>query len=339
MRLTTRDSISLPTTSIRIMHDTLRAEGIDSSKVFEMANVDREVLDDPASTISWSVEIRFQKAFIEATRSIPGAWFRTGLKYRLLSYGALGQAVMVAATVAEALAVLAAYQALTFSLMVYRVEIEDGEILSLTGDDSDAPASMREFLQERSLGSGTMFLHDIQPPRFPLKHIESALERPPGWLGLEEQLGVPIIFNAPRTRWVFRPGTGHLELPMSSSVLELNYKRLCEELISRNDIGSPFTREVFEIILSSSRFAHTAGLVAERLGVSERTLHRKLAADGENFRNVLAKVLQQRAKELLSNTSLTIEQISELLGYSETSSFSRAFQRWTGKSPLSFRRS
>lgn len=337
MQANAKYAVVLPTTSIRIMQDTLRTEGIDCLPIFESAGVDPAILENPEATISQESEIRFQQAFLKATEKISGAWFRTGLKYRLLSYGPLGQAVMVASTVAEALSVLAAYQALTFSLMIYRVEIDDNEIVALVGDDSEAPASMREFLQERSLGSATMFLHDMYPPRFPLERIESAIDRPHGWLGLEERMGVPIIFNSPTTRWVFKPGTGNLELPMSSPVLERAYQSVCEELVSRENISGRFTREVFEVLLSSSRFAHTATQVANKLGVSERSLHRKLAADGENFRSVLAKIREQRAKELLSNTTLTIEQIAELTGYSETSSFSRAFHRWTGQAPLSFR--
>ncbi len=73
------------------------------------------------------------------------------------------------------------------------------------------------------------------------------------------------------------------------------------------------------------------------LGLSERTLYRRLAAQGLTFGQMVDQVREQRATYLLDNTRMSVEAVAESLGFAETASFSRAFKRWKGLSPLRFR--
>jgi AraC-like DNA-binding protein len=78
--------------------------------------------------------------------------------------------------------------------------------------------------------------------------------------------------------------------------------------------------------------------VARALGMSERTLSRRLAAEGTSFRDVLDRVRSETATALLHDPGLSIAEIMFFLGYSEPASFHRSFRRWTGKTPRSYRR-
>jgi AraC-like DNA-binding protein len=73
--------------------------------------------------------------------------------------------------------------------------------------------------------------------------------------------------------------------------------------------------------------------VAAKLGTSRRTLARRLAAEGSSFTQILAKVRLALADRYLADRRLAISQIAWLLGYSEISAFTTAFQRWTGMPP------
>jgi AraC-like DNA-binding protein len=75
------------------------------------------------------------------------------------------------------------------------------------------------------------------------------------------------------------------------------------------------------------------------LHMSTRKLHRKLAAEDTSFRALLLEIRTELAKQYLNDTSLTLTEISFMLGFSEISSFSRAYKRWTGKSPSVARQS
>ena len=77
--------------------------------------------------------------------------------------------------------------------------------------------------------------------------------------------------------------------------------------------------------------------VAKRLGVSDRTLHRRLADEGTSHSELLDEARRERAMILLADRSLSAAEISFLLGYSEPGAFFRAFKRWTGKTPGAYR--
>jgi AraC-like DNA-binding protein len=76
---------------------------------------------------------------------------------------------------------------------------------------------------------------------------------------------------------------------------------------------------------------------AEKLGSSVRTLQARLARDGVRFSDILERQRIELAKEYLSIGGLSLDEIAERLGYSEQTSFGRAFKRWTGATPQRFR--
>ena len=67
--------------------------------------------------------------------------------------------------------------------------------------------------------------------------------------------------------------------------------------------------------------------------MSVRTMHRKLTDVDKNFRGLLVEMRRSLAEQYIMDNSLTLTEISLLLGFSEPSSFSRAFKNWTGKAP------
>ena len=78
--------------------------------------------------------------------------------------------------------------------------------------------------------------------------------------------------------------------------------------------------------------------IARALGVSARTLTRRLAEEGTKFSAVVDAIRAEMASSLLHQRNLGVSEVSYLLGFSEPSAFTRAFQRWTGTSPTEFRR-
>ncbi len=79
--------------------------------------------------------------------------------------------------------------------------------------------------------------------------------------------------------------------------------------------------------------------VASTLAMSPRTLQRRLNDEGTSFSEILEAFRQQMATVLLEDDKLAVYEIAFLLGYSEPSTFHRAFRRWTDRSPREFRSS
>ena len=100
------------------------------------------------------------------------------------------------------------------------------------------------------------------------------------------------------------------------------------------------SREAAEVIESVERVLrskldahHAIARVARELGMSERTLRRRLAESGVSFQGVLDGLKKNRALELLANPQMSVEQIAFAVGFTDPHNFRRAFRRWTGSTP------
>ena len=79
--------------------------------------------------------------------------------------------------------------------------------------------------------------------------------------------------------------------------------------------------------------------LADALGIHARTLQRRLKDLGDSHSAIQDRVRYQLAQQWLRNDALSIEDISEQLGFSDRRSFTQAFTRWSGQTPSQFRRS
>ncbi|MDC7684466.1 AraC family transcriptional regulator [Asticcacaulis sp. BYS171W] len=82
----------------------------------------------------------------------------------------------------------------------------------------------------------------------------------------------------------------------------------------------------------------TAAQVARSLGMSEKKMQRLLNDEGESFRTILQNVREDMASNLLAQTSIPIDSVSEFLGYASNAAFTRAFTGWSNCTPSQYRR-
>jgi AraC-like DNA-binding protein len=100
--------------------------------------------------------------------------------------------------------------------------------------------------------------------------------------------------------------------------------------LDRNDVLGRARAAILKLLPSGEVSLES---VANALNISARTLTRKLNDEGESFKNLLAKTRRDLSEKYIMDKSLTLTEISFLLGFSEASSFSRAYKSWTGRSP------
>jgi AraC-like DNA-binding protein len=143
----------------------------------------------------------------------------------------------------------------------------------------------------------------------------------------------PLRFNAPANALLWSRSDVSLPLPTAHRLLDEVHQRIAEEYLQRVN-SSPTRQRVRAILVRClSDGEPTRAKVAEAMATSERTLHRRLGAEGTSFREVLDDTRCELAEQYLSRSDLSLADTTYLLGFQDQSSFFRAFRRWFGTSP------
>jgi AraC-like DNA-binding protein len=130
-------------------------------------------------------------------------------------------------------------------------------------------------------------------------------------------------------------------IPIASADHHLNdlLVTYCEEALAHRKPGGASLRSSIENAIAPllPHGEARAGEIARRLGVSPRTLARRLTAEGLTFTGILGELKIDLAKSYLKKEDFSISQTAWLLGYREVSAFTHAFRRWTGVTPRQWR--
>ena len=172
-----------------------------------------------------------------------------------------------------------------------------------------------------------------------LVDISIAMPEPDNAASYHKRYGCPVHFNAPVTKIRTRNAYLTQKFPSSNPAVYAMHKKLCDEMLNQRKVTQQSLPDsvIGHLNLFHKQFP-TSEQVALSLGISERSLRRKLQQDGTTFQRLLDNVRYEKAQSYLLNTDSSIEQIAEHLDYSEAASFIRAFQRWAGVTPAKFRR-
>jgi AraC-like DNA-binding protein len=156
---------------------------------------------------------------------------------------------------------------------------------------------------------------------------------------LEKFFGCPVHFGARHNSLTI--SRSHLVLPIATADERLHavLTGYCEEILTSRVDTSPDLRHRVETIIAKllHRGEAETKAVAQELGMSVRTLARRLGELGVTFARILDELRQDLAVRYLRDPDLGLSQIAFLLGYSEPSAFSHAFRRWTRTTPGEWR--
>ncbi|MFV0513653.1 MAG: AraC family transcriptional regulator [Jhaorihella sp.] len=175
--------------------------------------------------------------------------------------------------------------------------------------------------------------------RFCLERVTFRHTRSTRIAEFEQFFGCEVRFGTGENSFRFRAGDLNLPLMTADHELYSVLREFCEETLKRKARrGSTLIAEVERAI--TRRLAAggaTQDQVARDMGMSARTLSRRLAREDTTFFAVLDDLRKSLAKGYLRNSDLNLAETAYLLGYSGLGSFSGAFRRWTGQSPGQFR--
>ena len=125
-------------------------------------------------------------------------------------------------------------------------------------------------------------------------------------------------------------------LPTSSNDIIANVRQCILDTLSAPTLAVPTLPALILPSPALSPLELTQDTVAIHLGISSRTLHRKLAEKNMRFSTLLQEIRYQLAKQYLDKGELSISSVAHTLGYSEQSAFTRAFKNWSGMTPITY---
>ena len=173
-----------------------------------------------------------------------------------------------------------------------------------------------------------------------VKPLKIALRRPePSFKALYAEIfRCPVSFGQPANSITFSQADAERALISADSRaaewLEFGAKAALERM--DDSAVTPRVRAQLERMLQGDE--PTLATVASELCMSERTLQRRLTAEGQTFRRVLDEMRRDVAQRSLAAGKRNVPELAYLLGFEDSNSFYRSFRRWTGTTPESYRR-
>lgn len=147
-----------------------------------------------------------------------------------------------------------------------------------------------------------------------------------------------LLFNQKTDQMVFDRKVIDKEIPTMQIYIKDILVKHANGLLNNIVRSGGLTAEVNNLILLYlPRGSVDINIISNELNMSRWTLTRKLKAEGTTFRKLLTNIKKELSFNYLRNRELSIGEISFLLGYSEISTFRRAFKDWSGKNPTTYR--
>jgi AraC-like DNA-binding protein len=342
-RSSTQQSIKrlagLPTASgglSRLAANRLRAADIKLEPVLTRVGLTVEQIDDPEQRI----DARRQIAFLEtAAKALDDVFlgFNLAEEFDCRDLGLLYYVMASSDTLGDALKRGSRYSRITNEGIVleYLEAHEPTLRLTYAGIPRHADRQQIEFcilamVRVCRLLSGRRLLP---------KHVSIIHARSKGISRFADFLGKNIEFGSGVDEIAFPAGCREWALTNADSRLNKILRKVCEESLNARKTNTGAFRVTVENTIAPllpHGQAH-ATAVAKKLGMSERTLARRLAAEGVTFMEILQHLKANLASRYLDDEGMTISRTAWLLGFADTSSFSHACRRWTGKSPQELR--
>lgn len=264
---------------------------------------------------------------------------RTGASMRCDDYGALGLAFKAALTLRDSYARVERFARLWTSVVEYSLERAGPDTWFRLYRSGPRRLGMR-LSNEATLASAVCIGREVSSgANLTPKEVHLAHPPPKDIRGHLSYFDCPVIFNSDRDAVLFSNTSldlpnklgdrgitkfliGHLESELAQVTDQSRLKDRVRDLVARTlSDGQPQMKDI-----------------ARRLGMSSRSLHRRLSEDDITFQALIESTRQDIAKGMLADKQYSLSEIAFLTGFAEQSSFNRAFKRWVGETPASFRK-
>ena len=314
----------------------LEQEGVDPAPLFDACELPMPTSTDPLVRLSNREVSKLFAAAVEATAN-PCFGLTVAEAFHPGNLHALGYALMASTSLRDFAERLCNYYRIVSQNAILRIEETDEEFRLISA--VEAPDICWET-QDAFVALMVRFMRFIHSPLFSPRRLELIRPEPEGYSKpYDDYFRCNIIWGATELTFVLDPDIIDLPLPGASKELAQMHDETVMHYLKQLDRGDIVNRVRAIVVEDLSSFALNKQRVADKLCMSARSLQMKLAARDTSFQEVLDSTRHSLALGYMDQSTISITEAAYLLGFSEVSNFTRAFKRWTGKSPRDYRQS
>ena len=262
-----------------------------------------------------------------------------GRYFNIRDFGTLGYAMQSAANLSQAAQLAMRYYHTAEPLLGIRLRIETDGVYFVMSNDYQLSDIAYRLVIEEILSLFPALLRSLTGQTIEPTLIRLTFARPSYAALYRESLGHAPEFACEESCYGIPKHALDLELQNSDASTFALLDARCQELLQIMAGQQSLANRIRGLFLQRFLAHYTAKGACRSLNMSERSMRRKLLQEGVSFRELLEDVRSRLAKDYLCSTRLSSQEIAELLGYSETANFRRAFKRWTKRSPEQYRNS
>jgi AraC-like DNA-binding protein len=322
----------------RLACDRAKQEGIALDPLLRKAGLTHQQIDDPRSRLAVKAQIEFLELAAKPLRD-DSLGFHLAQKFDLRMIGLLHYVLASSDLIEEALQRAARYGAIINEGITLRYH--EGQSVGLHFEYAEVPRHTDRHQIEFAMVALARACRQLTNRNLPSTRVSFSHQRKNDITEFRTFFGSDITFGAAVDELGFSPSIKGTPIIGADRYLNDLLVGYCEKAISeRESKPSSFGLNVENAVTVTLLLPHgnaRAGTVARKLGVSRRTLARRLASEQLTFATVVQRLKSDLAKRHLADESLSISEIAWLLGYQNVSAFTHAFKRWTGKAPRAVR--
>src|SRR4249920_576324 len=320
----------------RLAYERGLKEGVDVDALLRQAHLTPREIKNKDIPLGVQNQIKFVDLVANAT-SDPLLGFRLAYSFDLREIGLLYYVIASAENLLGSLLRVARYSDVANEGV--DLEIKKGELLRVRLHYSGVARHSDVHQIEFWMASVVRICRTVIGANFKPLEVRIAHNRRKQVPEMEKLLRCAVKTGADVDEIVFGKESGEYPIVTADPYLEQLCLRLCEETLARlGKKTSPLKVRVenaIAVLLPHGEMNFDA--VASELGMSGRTISRKLALEGHSFSRILDDLRLALARRYLTESDMPISEIAWLLGYSEVANFTHAFHRWTGTNPRSER--
>lgn len=320
--------------SLTGIHQLALQQGRDLAGSLRVAGISPDALRSPEQRVDFAEICRLMEDCAQDWL-MPDLGLRMAAFHSLDILGAVGLVTRMSGTLRGAIEALSDNLIIHNNALIVALEEKDG-VAALTIDTIVAPPGQRHFVL-MALAVTRNLLQQILNRRFDLIAVTLRQSREGLRPAAEATFRCPVHFDTERNTLYFEAALLDQQIDRSDTAYHAIIERY---LFSMRSMLDKSIRDATrgEIARQMEFGKATLGSVAKRLRIEPRNLQRKLKLENTSFRDLMDDWRRERALSLIVQTRLPLSEIALALGYSDQSIFSRAFQRWYGEAPLSYRR-